>query len=235
MTDITEKRNLEKKLADQQIKQQRLITETTIQSQEQEKNQLGRELHDNINQILATVKMYLGISKSGQGVDNDLVGKSYEYLNEAIAEIRKLSHSLVAPSLGGIGLQDALEDLIERFSVGNDLEVKLMYEVGDGYYGDSKIELMFYRIIQEQINNIIKYAHAKNAVISFRKDEDKIYLTISDNGVGFDTTKTRKGIGLINIANRVSLYSGTLKVISSPGEGCTLEIEMPFNSQTEPS
>ncbi len=235
MTDVTEKKRLERELAEQQIKQQRLITETTIQSQEEEKNNLGRELHDNINQILATVKMYLGITKSGQGVQDDLVGKSYEYLNEAIDEIRKLSHSLVAPSLGGIGLRDAVEDLVERVTMGNDLKVQLINEIGNGQYVDQKIELMFYRIIQEQINNIIKYSQAKNAVISFRKDEEKIYLTISDNGVGFDTTKIIKGIGLKNIQNRINFYSGIMKVVSDPGKGCTLEIELPFNSQTEPS
>src|SRR5665647_2558630 len=89
-----ERKRTKEELAEQQNKQQKLITEVTMQAQEKEKNELGRELHDNISQILATAKMYLGMVKSGQNVPEDLVDKSYEYVNMAIDEIRKLSHSL---------------------------------------------------------------------------------------------------------------------------------------------
>lgn len=235
MTDVTEKKRLEKELAKQQIKQQKIITEITIQAQEKERNELGRELHDNINQILATVKMYLGLAKSGVDIPEDLVGKSYEYVNAAMEEIRKLSHSLVAPSLGDMGLYEALKELTDGINIGNNIQVQLIYEINDNNFLDNKTELMLYRIVQEQLNNIIKYSRARNAVIGFKKDGSSLYLTISDNGVGFDTSQVVKGIGLKNILSRVEFYSGNMNIISAPGQGCTLEIVFPINNEIEPS
>ena len=228
MTDLTDKKMLERQLAEQQLRGQKLITEATIQAQEKERNELGRELHDNINQILATVKMYLGMVKSGQRVNDDLVERSYEYVSEAMEEIRKLSHSLVAPSLGDIGLKEAIEELIEDTNLLKGLQVLL---VVDEKYIEKKIdknkELMLYRIVQEQLNNITKYATARNAAITLKTENGNLFLTVADNGVGFDTTKKNKGIGLKNISNRVEFYSGNMNVISAPGKGCTLEVLIP--------
>ncbi len=228
MTDLTEKKKLERQLAEQQLKEQKLITEATIQAQEKERNELGRELHDNINQILATVKMYLGMVKSDQVVNEDLVERSYEYVSEAMEEIRKLSHSLVAPSLGDIGLKEALEELIEDTNLLKGLQVRLIV---DEKYAEKKIdknkELMLYRIVQEQLNNITKYATAKNAAIIVKTENGNLLLSVADNGIGFDTTQKSKGIGLKNISNRVEFYSGNMNVISAPGKGCTLEVLIP--------
>jgi two-component system sensor histidine kinase UhpB len=228
MTDLTEQKRLERELAEQQIRQQKLITETTIQTQEKERNELGRELHDNINQILATVKMYLGMAKAKENIPIDLVGQSYEYVNEAMEEIRKLSHSLVAPSLGDIGLKEALQELADNINLFNDLEVQLL--VDEKCYEndiDKNKELMIYRIVQEQLNNITKHAKANKVVITLKTDNDNLFLSVADNGVGFDSTQKSKGIGLKNISNRVEFYSGNLNIISAPGQGCTLEVYMP--------
>src|SRR5665213_731062 len=223
-----ERKRTKEELAEQQIKQQKLITEVAIQAQEKEENELGRELHDNISQILSTVKMYLGMAKSGQNVPEDLVGKCYEYVNEAMEEIRKLSHSLVAPSLGDIGLKEALQELVEDTNLFNGLQVQLL--VDEKYNEkdtDKSNELMLYRIVQEQLNNITKYAKAKSAVISLKIDSGNLFLSVADNGVGFDTTQKAKGIGLKNISSRVEFYSGNMNIISAPGQGCTLEVYIP--------
>ena len=228
MTDVTEKKELERELVEMIVKKQKLITETTIQAQEKEKNELGRELHDNINQILATVKMYLGMAKTKENIPEDLVGKSYEYLNEAMNEIRKLSHSLVAPSLGDIGLKEALQGLIEETNLFNGLQVQVLIDEKYNEKDTDKIkELMLYRIVQEQLNNIIKYAQAKEAVITIKTDNDSMFLSVADNGVGFDPSQKSKGIGLRNISNRPANYSGSMNIISAPGQGCTLEVYLP--------
>lgn len=232
-SDITEKRKLEKALTEQQIHQQKLITEMTIAAQEKERNELGKELHDNINQILATVKMYLGMAKiktAGNG-GLDLVGQSYDYVNEAMEEIRKLSHSLVAPSLGDIGLHEALEELIQEVSIEKNIQFTLKYEIESNQMIDNKEELMFYRIVQEQVNNIRKYSKAKNVMIQLCIADDFQQLTIEDDGIGFDTGAKNRGIGLKNIQSRVEFYSGSMDVISSPGNGCTLIISIPLKKQ----
>jgi len=224
-----ERKRTKEEQAEQQIKQQKLITEVAIQAQEKEKNELGRELHDNINQILATVKIYLGMAKSGQNVPEDLVGISYEYVNQAMEEIRKLSHSLVTPSLGDISLKEALQELAENINLLEGLQVQLLVdEKYNEQAKDKNKELMLYRIVQEQLNNITKYAKAKEAVISLKIDSDNLFLSVADNGVGFDTTQKSKGIGLKNISSRVEFYSGNMNIISSPGRGCTLEVYIPM-------
>jgi signal transduction histidine kinase len=89
-------------------------------------------------------------------------------------------------------------------------------------------KLMIFRILQEQTNNIIKYADAKNVNISLKEENNSIYLSITDDGKGFDTSVQSKGIGFINIYNRVDAFGGEVKLISSPGSGCTIEIVFPL-------
>jgi two-component system sensor histidine kinase UhpB len=227
-TDITERKKLEKELADQQLNQQKLITETTILAQEKERNERGKELHDNINQILATVKLYHSMMRSNKNDEGVLLAKASEYVNEAIEEIRKLSKSLVSPSLGNITLKQALNDIVDEVNKTPTLQINLNYEIEEGKIIGSKKELMIYRVAQEQINNILKHSEAKNATIDLRTKGSDLILIISDDGVGFDTGERSKGIGLQNISSRVEFYSGKLDIISITGEGCKLQITIPF-------
>ena len=229
MTDVTETKRLERKLVEQQIKQQKLITETIIQTQEKDRNELGRELHDNINQILATVYMYLGMARSGQGIQEELIGKSHDYVKEVMEEIRTLSHTLVVPSLGDIGLKEALEELTMDTNFPNGLQIKIVVDENYNENGlDKNKKLMFYRIVQEQLSNIIKYAGANEVVVSFRTDNGKHFLSVADNGDGFDISQKSQGIGLNNISSRIEFYSGNMNIISTPGNGCTLEVTIPL-------
>lgn len=228
-TDITEKRKLEKELSQQQLNQQKLITEVTIQEQEKERNELGRELHDNINQILASAKLYLGMVKSNEDPTGILLEQSFAFLNEAIEEIRNLSHSLVAPSLGELDLKEALQSLVAEANKTKGFEMILVYDIPSPDFIDSKEQLMLYRIVQEQMNNIRKYAKATKGIIQIAIKNRSLYISITDNGVGFDTNKKSKGIGLRNIQSRVSFYSGFFNIISAPGQGCVLEASIPLN------
>jgi len=227
-TDITEKRKLEIEMAAEQLNHQKTITEITIQTQEKERNELGRELHDNINQILASVKMFLGLARTKEVIPLDLIEQSYKHLGMAMDEIRKLSHSLVIPSLGDICLKEALEDLVKTLTVTRELKIKLVTDLNDQKLLDENRKLMLYRIVQEQMNNILKYAKAQVAVIHLQLRHKKIELSISDDGEGFEMSKKSKGIGLRNIQNRVEFYSGTMKITSAPGEGCSLEVSIPI-------
>jgi two-component system sensor histidine kinase UhpB len=234
MTDLTEKKELEKELLLQQIRQQKLLMETSLQAQEKERTELGRELHDNINQILATIKMYLGMAKTGKKYTEDLLEKSYEYVNDVMEEIRKLSHSLVAPSLGEIGLETALKELIEGANIVHGLHTFLQV---DKVFNEQPInknrELMLYRVVQEQMSNINKYAQASEVKIHLTASGGRVELSIEDNGLGFDPTVRSKGIGLKNIKNRVDFYAGSMTLVSAPGRGCKLAIAIPVTDKTE--
>jgi PAS domain S-box-containing protein len=229
MVDITEAKQMEQVLAAKMISQQKIITETAILAQEKERNQLGLELHDNINQLLSVVRLYLGMMKTNGEADMSIVDKSYVHLDEAIHEIRKLSHSLVAPSLGKDGLKEAMNELVENVSKANNISI--LFFADDDYPKqsiDKNKELMLYRIAQEQLTNIIKYAHASDVHIHLKQVDGFIYLSINDNGVGFIVEETGTGIGLKNINSRVDFYSGKMQLTSAPGEGCTLEVYIPL-------
>jgi two-component system sensor histidine kinase UhpB len=226
--NITARKKVEIELADQQLKQQKLIIETTIHAQEKERNELGRELHDNINQILATVKLYLNVAKSDVNNREELLEKSHQFVSTAIEETRKLSHILVAPSLGNITLHDVLEKLAHEENLCNGLRVEFINKTGKKISFDKSKELMLYRIAQEQINNIRKHAQAKKVLINLNASAQNIIFSITDNGIGFDPGKKAHGIGLKNITSRVQYYSGKTNLISSPGKGCTLEVIVPL-------
>lgn len=230
-TDITERKKLERELASQQLNQQKLITETTILVQEKERNELGKELHDNINQILATIKIYLGLIKNNKNDFGALLEKSAEFIDEAIEEIRKLSKSLVTPSLGNSSLKQALADLVYEVNMANDLKMELHFHIDSAIELGDKKELMIYRIVQEQINNILKHSHAKNASVDLKTVDNNLLLIISDNGIGFNKKQKSKGIGLQNISSRIEFYSGRIDIISEPGQGCKFEIMIPLNTE----
>jgi two-component system, NarL family, sensor histidine kinase UhpB len=226
MTDITASRKLEKALTEQKLFQQKLITEITIDTQENERGMLGRELHDNINQILAAAKIYIGMAKAGEGNSQELIDDSFKLVDNAMEEIRKLSKTLVAPSLGDIGLKEALEELVEEINITATTYFQLEYK--SKKKADKKIELMIYRIVQEQMNNILKHAKAKEAGIKIDIEKNRLFLLITDNGVGFDPEIKSTGIGMRNIKSRIEFYSGKVTIISSPGNGCALKAEVPL-------
>ncbi len=226
--DITEKVRLADALRNQEIELRRQVMKATLIGHEEEKNKLGRELHDNINQLLATVKIYLGIIKTKKDhIDKKLVEKTYGYVNDTIDEVRKLSHSLVS-SLEEKSLEDSLKQFIKDLDLTFGCKLKLVYKIRKSLILDKEMELMLYRIVQEQINNIRKYAHAKTVIIYLREKDQLLDLTIIDDGVGFDPSKKSKGIGLRNIQSRAEIYSGSINILSSTGKGCELQVKIPL-------
>jgi two-component system sensor histidine kinase UhpB len=224
-----DRRRTEEELVRQRDMQQKLIMETSIQVQEKEREQIGKELHDNINQILAAAKLYLDIgTKDGDDTRIEALEKCQRNLNLAMEEIRQLSQSLVAPSLDGMGLDQALRRLLDNFPLSASLKLDLntsgyLYDIAD-----EGIKLTCYRIAQVQLNNIVKHARAKNAAIKLERVPDRLTLTISDDGIGFNPDKKTGGIGLRNIRNRVSFYNGTVELDTAPGKGCKLIITIPL-------
>jgi len=198
-----EKAETETELSHQLILQQKLITETSIQVQEQEREEIAKELHDNINQILAASKLYLEHSIKKEGFQSELLQKSLENIVLAMDELRQLSHSLVAPSLGDVTLIGAIKQLMENIHFTESLKVELKINNYNEDVLNKDIKLMFYRITQEQFNNILKHARAINVIIQIDTTPDKLELIIKDDGIGFDTSKKVKGIGIRNIINRI--------------------------------
>src|SRR5260221_11348914 len=227
-SDITEKKLLEQKLLDQKVQEQKKIIRAVLQAQEVQSNKIGQELHDNINQILTTIKLYLGLLEKGQTYRKDLVEKSIEFLNMVTGEIRSLSMQQVTPQKT-FDLKELIEELTRDLNENTDTGTKFHCSVAAHLAIDEDLKLNIYRIVQEQITNILKYAAASQATILINENKETVSVSIIDNGKGFDPLIKRKGIGLSNIINRIESYNGEVIIESSPGKGCKLEIRIPHD------
>ena len=226
---ITEKRILEQQLLDQKVAEQRKITKAVADAQEKERAEIGEELHDNVNQLLASSKLFLTHSLSHPD-ELSYISKSREYITAAMEEIRKLSHALVGPTRDkSIGLVDSLHELINDISIVKDMKISFCHSNYCEEESEIELKLVIYRIIQEQLNNILKYAEADEVHISLKKEDDYLTVIINDNGKGFDTAEKRTGIGLKNIKNRAEIYNGVTQIISAPGHGCKMKIIFQLN------
>ena len=228
--DLTEQKKLEKQLLDEQVQRHKAITQATINAQEQEKANISRELHDNVNQILMSAKLFMDTAKRMPEQSNELLDKAIEYQLLALQEIRKLSKSLSTSNVKTVGLKESIGDIVSNMKLLQQLDVQFIFneKVEEKLSDDQK--LMLFRVIQEQTNNIIKYAEAKSVQILINQSNNIINLVVSDDGIGFDTSDpTTKGIGLINIISRADAYNGKVDIVSSPGNGCTLEIRFPID------
>ena len=229
INDITEKLRLSRELEESRIQQLRAVTQATIEGQEKERGQLGIELHDNINQILATAKLYLDFGLSAMPVKKDVILKSKEFIALATTEIRKLSHTLLPPSLDEFGLIMALDELVQPVSDTGNITVDKQWKSFQEKGLNKDQRLTIYRIVQEQLNNILKHAAAKKVLISLRLADDGrgVELLIKDNGKGFDTAPKKNGVGLRNIISRAGLFDGKVNIYSEPGRGCELKVIFP--------
>jgi len=215
---------LEKELARQQKLKQMEITHAVIVAQENQSNMIGEELHDNISQILATVKLYLHEAMCEEEPRRVLITRSHKNVSLVIEEIRKLSKLLIAPSLNDIGLKASIRELIRNIQFVKKIKIKLAVASLTESCLNKEQQITIYRILQEQLNNIMKYADASSVIIEIKKEEDTLSLVITDDGNGFDPTLRRNGIGLINITSRAELLNGKVQIISAIGKGCTLKV-----------
>lgn len=225
--NIQDRKEVEARLLNIEVEKQKLMTAAGIKGQEKEREEIGRELHDNVNQLISSAKLYMEVVKRDPVENSELIGRSIETLNLAIQEIRRLSKNLNPPSLGNLGINEAIEELIEDVHLSGKLLVSFRPCREAEKYISPEVALTVYRIAQEQVNNILKHAEAKNASIGLSIEGGQLILTVTDNGKGFDTTLRRKGVGLTNITNRSVLHNGTVEVLSSPGNGCTLKVCIP--------
>jgi PAS domain S-box-containing protein len=229
--DITDKIKLEKKLAEEKRQKQQQITAAVITAQENERSFLGAELHDNINPILATAKLFLDCSISAKDRRINLIKDSQGFISKAIHELRTLSKSLIPPSLGIISLQDAVTDMIGNIQQVNELRFITKWKDIDENQLSDKLKLTIFRIVQEQLNNILKHADAKIVYVGLVQENSVLELTIRDDGKGFDISQKRNGVGLQNIKSRTELSHGKAVINAAPGKGCELIVQ--FRIQQE--
>ncbi len=221
VNDITENLRLENELT---IQKQQLI-EAVLKAQENERKSIGRELHDNINQILTAVKLNLGLALEYRENNIPLIEKCEKNVETVMEEIRKISKELILPgNLKELGIVHSIEDLMKDVLHLTGIKWKLYAKAIDEALLSEDQKLTVYRIVQEQLNNILKHAEANLIIIHLHARESQIQLKITDDGKGFDPSQKRMGVGLTNIINRAELFSGKVNIDSTPGEGCSIEV-----------
>lgn len=229
-SDVTERIVLENELNEQQMLRQRQITEAVILAQEKERTEIGKELHDNVNQILGASNLYVNTAMTDEDMRQELLERSTVLISRAINEIRKISKSLITPGLREIGLLESIEDITDDMKVAKGIHIQLdIHNIVESEV-DEQRKLTLFRIIQEQLNNIMKHAKATEVMIRLSIEGPDIVLTVVDNGVGFDISRHRKGVGITNIISRTELFKGKVEVQSRPGDGCVLTVRLPVGA-----
>ncbi|MDB5200069.1 MAG: hypothetical protein JWO92_2032 [Chitinophagaceae bacterium] len=223
-TDITIQKALEEKVELEKIIKQKEITDAVYSAQESERSEIGRELHDNVNQLLGATRLYIDMAKKDEENKDSLLTSASDFTLNAIEEIRKLSKTLITPLIKEMGLADAIIDLTEEIMLVHPIKILVTasHFIEEGL--DEKFKLNIFRIVQEQINNALKHAEAKEININIEDNYGKLLLSITDNGIGFDTTKRKNGVGITNIKSRSELYNGIVQLASEQGKGTSLSI-----------
>jgi PAS domain S-box-containing protein len=217
----------ENQLIQERLTKQKAVNMAILTAQENERADIGKELHENLNQILGATKLYIELAKTDEGHRQICLEKSSSYLVAVMVEIRKISKALASPIMI-MGLVDSINILIDDMSLLHPLRFDFR-EIGiDEGRLDEKLQLTIFRIVQEQMNNILKHSQASRAAIHLSGQAHNIALTISDNGNGCNMLKENKGIGIINIKSRVESYYGSLAIESRPGEGYILKVVLPL-------
>jgi PAS domain S-box-containing protein len=224
--DISERRRAEEEHLANKIERQKEATRLILQAEEKERNILGRELHDNINQILAAVNLKLGYFLEEPRSTLSIVKDCRKDLQAAIKEIRNLSHHMVTPGFSEIDLKDELELLFGHYYI--NWSIRFKCEIDHEVKIPAAVKETIFRVSQEQLTNIVKHSAASKVEIWLNIDPTRVNLSICDNGVGFDVRKTGKGIGITNIYSRVESYNGEAKIDSTPGKGCMLSLSIPL-------
>ncbi|HVG11357.1 MAG TPA: PAS domain-containing protein, partial [Flavisolibacter sp.] len=230
MQDTSQQHILEESLELEIASKEGQIQTAAERAKEAERMLLGEELHDNVNQLLCASKLYLEMAKGGGDNLALFLRRSSEYTELAMEEIRKLTKGLTTATAPDFNLQASIQKAAVDIMGANTIKISTFLQSFREEAVQGKMKLYIFRIVQEQLNNIIKHAGASDVIIELLQNHQFITLTVSDNGLGFDTKKGNKGIGVKNIRRRAAQFKGTVDFLSSPGKGCVLSVAFPIGS-----
>ncbi len=227
-TQLLQNQNIEKIKSESQIR----ILNATIDGKETERKEIAETLHDSVSALLSSANLHLMATNQYFNGNTPLeISKTQEIIKEASQKIRDLSHTLVSSVLLKFGLNFAVKDLAAKYSNSN---LNIETETHNIRRYEQNFEIKIYNIIQEFLNNILKHSKAKNTVIKLQEKEGAIVLQISDDGVGFDTSKitNKDGLGLNQIEARIHVLKGNFSIDSKIDEGTSIIIKVPVLERT---
>ena len=219
------------RIAELEKEKQLTATEAVLKGEEKERTRLAKDLHDGLGGMLSGIKYSFQTMKGNLVMTPDNLQafeRSMDMLDSSIKEMRRVAHNMMPEALVKFGLDTALKDFCNDINQSGALEINYQ-SIGIENHGvDQTMAIAIYRIVQELINNSIKHASAKTAIVQVSKTDDIISITVEDDGKGFNPVilQQPKGMGWSNIQSRVEYLKGKLDVQSGPGKGTSVHIEM---------
>ena len=209
------------------------LMQKMVAAEEAERRRISRELHDNLNQKIATLS--ISISRLKRKVpmqDGDLIAELdglREAVNSLTNEVRRISHQLHPAVLEHLGLVTALESYVASFRDEERIDVQLTADVGDERI-PFQASICLYRVAVEGLRNVARHSEAESASVSLTRNADGLELKVSDSGKGFnvETFKQDGGLGLISVEERLRLLQGSCEIRSAPNRGTTLVVRVPL-------
>jgi signal transduction histidine kinase len=212
-------------------KERQLTTvQAVLKGEEQERSRLAKDLHDGLGGMLSGIKFSFQTMKGNLIMtpqNQQTFERSMDMLDSSIKEMRRVAHNMMPESLVRFGLETALKDYCNDINSSGALQISYQSIGLEDYDFEQTMAITIYRIIQELINNILKHASAKTAIVQVTKSDSLLAITVEDDGKGFDPGifDQSKGMGWINIRNRVDFLKGKLDVNSQADNGTSVQIE----------
>ncbi|HMG90504.1 MAG TPA: ATP-binding protein [Chryseolinea sp.] len=213
---------------DRELKSTRARASALLEGQERERKRIINELHDGVGQMLTIIRMQVDILD----IDSNSKQEIKTQINEAIAEVKRISYHVMPQAIVDFGLEAALRGLCDTLSRYSGIAIDFRYVQDFEQKLDFEISISLFRIVQEGLNNIAKHADASNVSLHLLDKEDEVYCILEDNGKGFNEVDlvSYAGSGLRNIRERAALLNGSAEILSKPGSGTTIEIHIPKRS-----
>jgi signal transduction histidine kinase len=216
------------------IKEQEIqLINAMIEGQEKERKRVAEDLHDNLGNVIATLKMHfqnIRINRAKQKLNREeLYNKTEDLIDEAYQKVRNIAHIKNTGVIANQGLLVAVKLMAEKVSAANTLQIEVI-DYGLEKSIENSLEITLFRIIQELTTNIIKHARAKMVTINITHGNNDITILIEDDGIGMDISKInlKKGMGLHSIKSRVDHLNGSFIIDSTPSKGTTCIINIPI-------
>jgi signal transduction histidine kinase len=207
-----------------------LEAQSVIVGQENERKRIAQELHDGIGVLLSTAKIHFSkvLKNTKDEATMKLVKKADKLLKDAGEEVRGISHNMMPGVLSKFGLADAIEDMLDEVADSGKAEVDIDLKAMEERLPENT-EIMLFRVVQELVNNTLKYADAKRITISAKKQNNYLHIQYADDGKGFDekAVPQNKSLGISGIRSRVNFLKGKVQLKSTKGEGTVYLISIP--------
>lgn len=205
--------------------------EAMLEGQEKERGRIAQDLHDRLGSMLSAIKMQFSVLEGKverlEDGQRERYQKVYGMLDEAVSEVRRVSHDMARGALSNAGLGPALRDLCETLRAPGKLDVELdLFGMDDRL--DQRTEIIIYRIIQELVSNVLKHAKADRLSIQVTRARTSVNVIVEDNGVGFDPMNVVGGLGLSGARARAAELGGVVHVDPKPGHGTSVTIDIPL-------